>query len=742
MRSDRSRFGIVSISLMVVAFAVACQPAGFVTCDDRVCPQGYQCRGQQCVSDEQVAVCEPLAEESACVADLDGLCREGYCQINMCGNALLDVYPVRGAEACDGELGVLACADAGADFGWSSCSNTCTVSTIGCESFAWQRAITGAGEARAVTGSGDGRFVARGNRVSWTRGVPWTVSQPASALIADLIALDADQALAVVLTAPLQIWSYNGPNNTLSKTNITISTGVATRWSGGAALSSAAALISRGSELRLYRLMGSTWGDTAVTLQGTCPAGDIEILWGTSTSTVYAAIGTRVVRLDASAANVSCSVVRDLGQAVVAVGGQGVTLQWAVDRSGRVYDATTWIARNNKLPESFALDSAVAQYLGGEPRLWSTEGDDILLFHGGSWWRSIRGSTVVRDDLGDRVQPHRPLWVKGDRVFAAQAAQEVGLVERNSREWLAGPEFPTDSAVLDVAVDATDRAWTLLANNQIAIGSRIGSITPALSAPMSSLTFTAAATYIGAGDGVYKISEAGGSFPATLEGNAIGQVRNLWSGEDGNLYALTLSGLYVKAPATSNWSLLWNPRTDPQCPLVGRMTGAVVRGAPLMFVVCRLQNSSPRSNQLLVFDVSAAAAVLQARYDLPDFAINVAAASADGTVWLASTLGRMMRVPPPYVAHEILPVIRLSAINGKLGSIADNLTDVIVTATDDIYLAGANQNLFWWDGQRFVRVSSSQRSSVSYVALAAKGRHLYAGYESGVDLLYRVIPAP
>ena len=109
-------------------------------------------------------------------------------------------------------------------------------------------------------------------------------------------------------------------------------------------------------------------------------------------------------------------------------------------------------------------------------------------------------------------------------------------------------------------------------------------------------------------------------------------------------------------------------------------------------------------------------------------------------VWLVGSQGRAVRVAPPYGVAELLPVLRRSPVTGKLSELSETLSDVVVLADGQVYVAGANQNLFWWDGARLVRVSASQGGSSSYVALAGSGSLLYAGYESGVDLLFRRVP--
>jgi hypothetical protein len=721
------------VAILVATALAACQQPGFTTCGDLVCPQGYQCRDQRCVSNEQVAVCREQEEESACVAGLDGLCREGYCQIDLCGNGELDSYPERGDETCDGELGRLACADAGADFGLTQCTVACVIETKSCESFSWRRAIAGGGPARAAVTQGGGLFVARSSLVSWNQGGPWKNSPRINNPVLDLVALSRDQALAIAprSAATLGIWHYKGATNELEDTGLSVSISGAGRWSDGVALDPGRVLASVSQALRLYVFSGGVWTDNSLTSVA-CPVGEVTSLWASSPTTVYGAIGTRVLRLAVSGATVTCTVVQDLGQPVVALGGQGTTLTWAVNALGHVYDASTWTVRNTDLAATVAVDSAVAQYVGEAPRLWATDGGKILMFEGGAWWQSSSGSTVLRDDLLGHLGTHRPLVVLGERILAVQPSQEAGLVERNAREWFTGWETQESRGVVDVAVDGRGQAWSLLEGSRVLVGSREGDLLPALT-PLSPLAFVAGVLFVGSNGGVFRIAASGATFAATREGSAIGGVRGIWSPNDLTMYALSSSGLYRKNVGAGDWVLLAALGAGTSCPNAVGLTGVVVSGAPRLLAICRMQATIPRGNRLLVFELPNLTPVVT---DLPDVAFTDLAGTADGTAWLVAP-SQVVQVAEPYGVTKEIDVERRSPATGKLGPLNEVLTDVAVMQDGSVFLSAARQNLFWWDGTRFVRVTSSQGSSAAYVALASFGDQLYAAYESGIDLLFR-----
>lgn len=741
MRSDRLA---LLASLVMLAVLPACQEPGFTTCDRLICPQGYQCRADQCVSDEQVAACAGREEEAECTAELDGWCRGGYCQIDLCGNELLDTYPRRGDEPCDGELGRLSCADVGSDFGLTACTSSCGRDVAPCESFAWRRAISNSGAGRAVVVEGEATFVARGSLVAWERDGAWKQSPRLSNPIGDLVALTAEQALVAAQrnSSALGLWHYKGGGNELVDTGLSLPTGGGAQWTGGVALDANRALVSMGSALSLIRQSGGTWSEAAVAVTGACPTAlAVAVQWAASPTVVYAAMGSQVVRLALTlgpgAPSAVCSVVRDLEQPVVALGGRGGVLGWAVNQGGLVYDAADWSLRNLDPSDSLALDAAVAQYGGGAPRLWAAAGDNVLVFEGRSWWRARSGSAVLRDDLNGRFASHRPLAVDGSKVLATQSSQEAGLVQRNDREWLLGWETEDNRGVLDVAVDEAGQVWTLLEDSRAGLGAREGVVTPALAAPLSPLAMIGGVPYLGTGTGVVRLAPSGAGFTATREGSALATVRGVFA-DATTLYALAQTGLFAKPLGSGDWSKLYDAGGG-ECPNPMRMSGALVGGVARLFLLCRTQGTPPRGYKLLVID-PATSPIAPLPLELPDYVYAAVAAGPDGTAWIVAP-PQAMQVKPPYREVTLLPVERLSPATGKLGPLTEALTDVAVAADGAVYLAAARQNLFWWDGARFVRISSSQGNTAAYVALAARGAQLYVAHQSGVDLLLRD-PAP
>ncbi|MBK7534956.1 MAG: hypothetical protein IPI49_06160 [Myxococcales bacterium] len=715
------------------------------------------------MSEEQISACTELEAEAECVAGLDGVCREGFCQINLCGNGQLDTYPVRGPEACDGELGRLACADVGADFGLTDCTLACSSDSSRCESFTWKRAITGTGPGRLVTTfrgdpKGDTVFVARGGLLSWRRGGAWrsAVRLEGAINIGDVVPVTAERALVVAPKngTQLALWSFDAAADPLlTTTSLVIPTTGPTplRWSGGVAMGQTRVMASLGTTLLLYQRIGDIWSEQTVTLNlGGCPTATPVRLhwWSPSENTIYGSMDSRAVSLAVSGTTVECTDLRDLGSPAVAMGGDS-GLKWVVTRSGRVIDARDWQPLSLDPSESLALDSATVE-VPSPLRLWATSGDDILLFDQGAWWKSTTGSAILRDDFSGRIPVHRPLAVQDNRVRAVLGAQEVGLVEPNSREWMTGWQTTTDGEVTELAVDGSGRTWTALfapgspGTARLALGPLIRVVSDLASA-ITSIHVVEGTMYLGTGNSVRKVTATTGTtITAVVEGSpALGLIRGLWSSGT-TLYALSQQGaqpvrtqLYSKETTSATWTPFYDFAAEP-CTATW-MAGQVVASKPYLFAVCRgpVIPDKPRESKLLVFDLTSSARTVVA---VPDGSYTRVAAGADGVVWLVGSQGRAVRVAPPYGVAELLPVLRRSPVTGKLSELSETLSDVVVLADGQVYVAGANQNLFWWDGARLVRVSASQGGSSSYVALAGSGSLLYAGYESGVDLLFRRVP--
>jgi hypothetical protein len=210
-------------------------------------------------------------------------------------------------------------------------------------------------------------------------------------------------------------------------------------------------------------------------------------------------------------------------------------------------------------------------------------------------------------------------------------------------------------------------------------------------------------------------------------------VRGVFS-DGASLYALAQSGLHAKPLTGGDWSKLFDAGSGA-CINPMRLTGALVGGAPRLFLLCRTQGTPPRGYRLLVID-PATSPLTPTVVELPDFVYAQLAAGSDGIVWLVAG-PQALQIKPPYLVATPLPVERLSPATGKLGRLTEALTDVVVAPDDTVYLSAARQNLFWWDGTRFVRISSSQGNTAAYVALATRGAQLYVAHQSGIDLLLR-----
>jgi hypothetical protein len=732
------RFDQVAIAIVLCAGLVtACEKPGYVVCGEQVCPEGTQCLDNQCVSDGQVAACAGKVEEDAvcAVTDLDGLCRDGYCQVDLCGNGRLDTYPVRGDEACDGDLGLVSCADAGADFGATTCSAACGLDSKACQSFSWRRSLVGQGAGRAVVVEADGVFAARGSYLSWRQGTGWKNTPKLTSTILDIVPLGPTQGLVVSArnAMTLGIWHFVSASDELVPTNLSIPLAGTGRWSGGTALDASHVLASVSQGLRLYSFDGTTWTERAQTLVA-CPAGDLGSLWASSATVAYAAAGTQVLRLVVSGATATCSVIKDLGQPVVALGGQGGVLQWAVDGVGRVYDAATWTTRNLDATATLAVDAAVAQPVSGaSPRLWASSGENVYLFEAGSWWKSNTGSVVLRDDLDGHLGTHRPVAAIANVVYAVQPSVEAGLVQRNDREWFTGWEPSGGASVAELAVDDNGQAWTLLDDGRVSFGSRQGTLTPALVPPLSRPAIAGGVLFVGTNTGVFRIVAAGANFTSSREGSAVGGARGVWASADGSLYQLSTLGLYKKTPGVGDWVPLIVNGAGTECPIPIALSGLGQGSAERVFAVCRMQSTAPLGYRLLVVALPSLTPTVLA---LPDFNYRRVVAQPDGTVWMVAA-GRVVQAAPPYVAATPQDVFRRSPATGKLDKLPEALTDLAVTSDGSVYLSARRQNLFVWDGTRFLRVSSSQSGTLAYVALASRGAHLYAAYESGVDLLFR-----
>lgn len=734
-RAWRGRASLAPFVLVAAVALVACERPDYTTCGDLVCPEGYECRDGGCVSQEQIAACDGAEDEAACDAGIDGVCRAGYCQIDLCGNGQLDTYPVRGPEECDAARGLLACADVGEDFGLTSCT-ACTTDASRCESFSWKAAITGSGAGRLVITYAAGVFVARGGQLWWTRGDRWKNATRLDGDIGDVVPVSETEALVVapVNTTQLGLWHYDGPANALSDTGQRITAADGTRWVGAVALDGDTVVASLGTALRIYRRVAAMWTGAPAVLVS-CPAdAQLRSLWASSSDTIYAAADSRIVRLKLNGSTFTCTEVRAMSSPPIALGGSKGQLGWTVERSGRVTDVGSGLPRSLDPALALGLDSVVAE--ADNERFWATAGDDILLFDSGSWWKSTTGSAILRDDLGGRIPVHHPLAVSGARVLAAVGAQEVGLVQRGTREWMTGWESSAHGEVTDMAIDVLGRPWTAMfipgtpGVTTVAIGSYARPVS-GLSVAITSMVYAAGGMYVGTSAGVWRLDASDAGISATRE-PALGIIRGVWA-LGNTLYALGTTRLYSKDVGAGSWTTIYDFSTT-DCPLTHWMSGQLVGLDAKLFAVCRSAPGAARTSRLVVFTPGKAGP--PAVVDVPDANYTRVAATPDGTVFLVGAQGVAARVAAPYASAELLPVERRSPVTGKLSQISETLQDVVSLSDGQVYVAGANQNLFWWNGQRLVRVSASQGGSSSYVALAAFGTQLYAAYESGLDLLF------
>ncbi len=748
----RSKLCATWYVLVAVALGAGCEQPAYTVCGTLVCPAGYQCMDGKCAGEDQIAACVEQEEEAACEASsLDGVCRGGFCQIDLCGNGLLDTYPVRGPEPCDGDLGRLACADVGADFGLTKCTAACTSDTTACESFRWQAASTGLGIGKAVVTLGAGTFLARAGQLSWRNEQGrWRSATRLANSIGDIVPITFNKALVVAPRAgtSLGLWHYQAADNTMTDTTLTVATGDTLRWFGAVALDDATVLASLATQPRLFRFVGSQWTAPAATtnwgacaVPGPLPQNALRLHWKASTSSSTAAVGSigaQVVRLEVNGSSITCSVVRELPALVIGLGGQAGAITWAVDREGRVYDGN-WAPRNTDLTGlGLGLETAVADGL----RIWATTDVNIYLFDNGSWWRSTGGATILRDDFGGRIPAFHPLAVQGGHVLAAALAPEAGLVERARREWMTGWRSAATGEVTALFIDELGRplASTFLpgspGQSSLMIGSRALPIT-GLTVPVTSMIAVNGSLYAGTSQGLRKLTIGETEVTQTVEG-ALGAIRGVWF-YDNTLYLAAAAGtapakVYSKKLTDSSWNTLLDLSTVG-CGGNAWLAGREVAGRARLLVQCRspIVADTPRKSFLVVLEPSSGEVH---PVELPDGVHSRIAVDGAAVAWIIGSQGRALRVPPPYSTPELLPVQRKSPFTGELSQITDTLTDVLVTPDNQLFITGGNRALYWWDGSRFVRVTPSQTSPVSYVALAAAGAQLYLAHETGVDLLY------
>src|SRR5262245_19468726 len=100
--------GVLAAAVPALLCGAACLQNRAVECaDGRVCPVGTTCDQEagRCVSDDQKAACDGLAEGDPCTFGSPGVCRNGFCEVPFCGDGVRAL-----GEDCDGaDLGVETC---------------------------------------------------------------------------------------------------------------------------------------------------------------------------------------------------------------------------------------------------------------------------------------------------------------------------------------------------------------------------------------------------------------------------------------------------------------------------------------------------------------------------------------------------------------------------------------------------------------------------------------------------------
>ncbi len=82
---------------LILLVATGCPSSKLTLCGDRLCPVGDVCVAGQCVNSVAIAACEGLPAASECVvAGASGVCVNGSCAVQVCGNGELEI-----GERCD-----------------------------------------------------------------------------------------------------------------------------------------------------------------------------------------------------------------------------------------------------------------------------------------------------------------------------------------------------------------------------------------------------------------------------------------------------------------------------------------------------------------------------------------------------------------------------------------------------------------------------------------------------------------
>lgn len=83
--------------LIVVTFTFGCVKSRLVPCGDLECPVGFACLADRCIDPRQLDACVNFADGQPCVvANADGRCLDGVCEVIRCGNGVIEP-----GEVCD-----------------------------------------------------------------------------------------------------------------------------------------------------------------------------------------------------------------------------------------------------------------------------------------------------------------------------------------------------------------------------------------------------------------------------------------------------------------------------------------------------------------------------------------------------------------------------------------------------------------------------------------------------------------
>jgi hypothetical protein len=119
--------------VLAVLLSGCIRPVAETCSDGTVCPNGTTCDtiNHRCLTPDQIAACDGLADGAACVYDLQaGTCLDGACDIYYCGDS-----HASSVEQCDGDdLGkATSCLDLGYyEPGTLTCSPLCSFNVDGC----------------------------------------------------------------------------------------------------------------------------------------------------------------------------------------------------------------------------------------------------------------------------------------------------------------------------------------------------------------------------------------------------------------------------------------------------------------------------------------------------------------------------------------------------------------------------------------------------------------------------------